>query len=146
MNPGGSGFAVTLPLLREGLVAGLPDFEVDGLWRGGYPRFGTISVPLSSVDTLACDLRPAPDAAPAGAKQEKRGVCMWFNTVVFLPTALRCGTLTRFSFPCTAVLFCLSHRKLETPGHFHSSLLSKTGLSEKDSVRESHILFGDEGP
>ena len=28
---------------------------------------------LSFVATLACDLRPAPDAAPEGARQEKRG-------------------------------------------------------------------------
>ncbi len=40
MNPGGSGFAVTLPILREGLVAGLPDFEADELWRTGRVRFG----------------------------------------------------------------------------------------------------------
>jgi hypothetical protein len=54
-------------------VAGLPDFEADGLWRGGYPRFGTRPVPLSSVDTLACDLRPAPDAArhPSQAREER---------------------------------------------------------------------------
>ena len=26
---------------------------------------------LSFVDTLACDLRPSPDAAPKGARQEK---------------------------------------------------------------------------
>jgi hypothetical protein len=86
-------------------VTGLPDLQVDGLWRVRYPRFGTRLVPLSSVDTLACDLRPAPDAAPVGARQEKRGVCMWFNTVVFLSTALRCGTHTLFSFQCTALLF-----------------------------------------
>jgi hypothetical protein len=40
MNPGGSGFAVTLPILRKGLVAGLPDFEADELWRTGRVRFG----------------------------------------------------------------------------------------------------------
>ena len=32
---------------------------------------------LLFVDTLACDLRPSPDAAPArGAKQEKRGIAL----------------------------------------------------------------------
>ena len=87
-------------------MAGLPDFEADELWRGGYPRFGTRPVPLSSVDTLACDLRPAPDVARHPSQsREKRGVCIWFNTVVFLPTALRCGTHTLFSFQCTAYLF-----------------------------------------
>ncbi len=29
------------------------------------------SARLSFVDTLACDLRPSPDAAPKGARQEK---------------------------------------------------------------------------
>ena len=53
-------------------MQGLQDFEADELWRGGHPRFGTRPVPLSSVDTLACDLRPFPNAATRVAKQEKR--------------------------------------------------------------------------
>jgi hypothetical protein len=38
---------------------------------------------------------------------------MWFNTVVFLPLALRQGTRTRLGCSCTTSLFCLQHEKTE---------------------------------
>jgi hypothetical protein len=63
------------------------EFQADELWRGGHPRFGTRPVPLSSVDTLACDLRPCPSTAlqsEPSKRREKVGMHL-IDTLVLLP-------------------------------------------------------------
>ena len=98
MNPGGSGLAATLTILRWSLVAGPSDFEADALRRTGRVRFGPGPDPLSCVGTPASCQRPAPDELDARAEREGM---QWFNTVVFLQEALRLLTRTRFSWKCT---------------------------------------------
>jgi hypothetical protein len=65
MNPGGSGWAATLTIGAWSLVAGLPDFKADALWRPERGRFGRRPLPLSCVGTLVPCQRPAPDELDA---------------------------------------------------------------------------------
>ena len=57
--------------------------------------------------------RPASARLQTISTQEKKAVCLWFNTVVFLQAALRRLTRTRFSWKGTSRLFFFLRRKVE---------------------------------
>ena len=96
------------------------------------------TLPLSFVHTLACDLRPAPDAATRVARQEKRvgGMHLIGTLVLLLKGAMYFETRKHYSVvTCTRRLFFVSHRKAEIPVHFHSSRRFQDGAHlEKDCV------------
>jgi len=59
---------------------------------------------------LSC---PASARLRTNSTREKKEVCLWCNTVVFLPLALRQRTSTRFSWKGTTSLFFLNEQKVE---------------------------------
>jgi hypothetical protein len=77
--------------MREGLVQDLPDFQTDGVFRGGHPRFGVRPAPFSSPFVLlhATYARLRTLLVDELGKRREQFVCVWFKTVVFLPLALR---------------------------------------------------------
>jgi hypothetical protein len=91
------------------------------------------TLPLSFVHTLACGLRPAPDAATRVARPEKREAGMHLNgtLVLLLKGAIYFETRKHYLVvKCTRKIFFLSPRKAEFPLPIHSSLLWKTGLAK----------------
>ena len=95
------------------------------------------ALPLSLVDTLACGLRPAPDAATRVARQEKRAVGMHLigTLVLLLKGAIYFETRKHYLVvKCTYRAFFLSLGKAELLVHVHSSPPDQPGLSEKDRV------------
>jgi hypothetical protein len=86
------------------------DFDVSGQ----YAR-------LSFVETLASDLRPAPDAArqASEAREERSGMHL-IDTLVLLPAgAFYCGTHKHYSVvKCTPELFFVNQQKAEMSAMF----------------------------
>jgi hypothetical protein len=85
---------------------------------------------------------PASARLRTNSIREKREVCQWCNTVVFLPPALRWRTRTRFSWKGTMYLFFLECEKVEmTPaGAGFSSPCVNTGAFKPEKVIEENRI------
>ena len=92
------------------------------------------TLPLSFVVTLACGLRPAPDAATRVARQEKRAVGMHLigTLVLLLKGAIYFETHERYSVvKCTPGLFFCQTEKRKSLYIFVHPRLEKQGFLKR---------------